>query len=158
MLKPLQQFICDTCEEIIESPKDGYLEWVHADGKAHSFHIVHHASRSPRKPGGDCYNHTAAQGRADVALVDFVGTAGLPRLLSFLDMGALHDPDRVRLMRIKDVREFVELMRRLSLPFYEEARLYWQRAVDDRFFDGVNEVWPYRSDHLQQLIKDYGDG
>jgi len=27
-LRPLKQFICDCCNEIIEQPEQGYLEWL----------------------------------------------------------------------------------------------------------------------------------
>ena len=28
MLKPLKQFYCDSCNQIIEKPKDGWVEWL----------------------------------------------------------------------------------------------------------------------------------
>jgi hypothetical protein len=55
-LRPLRQFICDACGEIIASPKAGWLEWrANADGHLEGFHIVHHMAASPRQPAADCY-------------------------------------------------------------------------------------------------------
>ena len=127
-LEPLEQWICDACGEVIETPGDGYLEWLSGDDhKAHSFRIVHHAPKSPRKPGGDCYAYTKASGRMDLDLDAHVGPSGLPHLLTFLDAGEYHQRD-YQGPEVRNVREWVELFRRLQLPYYEEARLYWGRA------------------------------
>ena len=48
-------------------------------------------------------------------------------------------------------------MRRLTIPYYEEARLYWSRAEADGFFDGANEVWLYMPHNLEALIERYRD-
>ena len=52
MLKPLEQFICDECGQVINSPKEGYVEresGTDANGKmfARGFRIVHAAYASP---------------------------------------------------------------------------------------------------------------
>jgi hypothetical protein len=51
-LKTLQQWICDTCGEIIADPSQGYVEWLTGEDRlAHGYRIVHHAPYSPiRKP------------------------------------------------------------------------------------------------------------
>jgi hypothetical protein len=28
MLKPLEQFICDKCSNVIEKPEEGWIEWL----------------------------------------------------------------------------------------------------------------------------------
>ncbi len=89
-------------------------------------------------------------------LDNFTGPAGIAMLLSFLDLGPLHDPDGENVPRLEDLREFAELMRRLVVPYYEEARLYWAVAETDGFFDGANEVWVYLPDTLKTLIEEYG--
>jgi hypothetical protein len=158
MLKPLEQWYCDYCGEVIASPREGYIEWLVEDDIADAFRIVHHASASPRRPGEDCYHHTAHRGRHDMHLDRCVGPAGLPYLLSFLDLGPVHDPDEEHTVRVRSVREFVEVMRRLTLPYYEEARTLWGIATEGGFFDGGgNEIWVYLPDTLKTLIKQYGD-
>ena len=56
-LKPLHQFICDECENLIEKIEDGWLEWLNPPDKpVHGFRIVHVAGASPRfNQGGNCY-------------------------------------------------------------------------------------------------------
>jgi hypothetical protein len=155
-LKPLQQWICDECGELIKEPRHGYLEWLSgADHKAHGFRIVHHAPRSPRKPEADCYRYARQAGRRDLDLDWFTGTAGIPGLLRFLDVGPYHEPT-YRGPEVLDIREWTELFRRLHLPYYEEARLHWEDALRDGFFDEANEVWVYLPETLKKLIEKYG--
>jgi hypothetical protein len=157
MLKPLSQWLCDRCGEVIRQPKDGYLEWIMDDEGAHSFKIVHHAPKSPLKPDGDCYHHTRHHHRRDMHLDLYVGPGGLAHLLPFLDLGRIHDPDEQHSPRVKNMREFVELMRRLTLPYYEEARVHWSTASEDGFFDSANEVWTYLPDTLKEIVERYGE-
>lgn len=157
MLRPLEQWICDQCDQIIESPKSGWIEWVNSgDYKAGGFKIVHHASSSPYHPKGDCYHYTHATGRADSHLEEFLGDDGIPNLLRFLDLGPYHDRNYSGPW-VRDIREFVELMRRLTIPYYEEARLYWREALGDGFFDGANEIWIYLPDTLKEIVDTYGN-
>ncbi len=157
-MEPLQQWICDTCRQLIQEPGHGYVEWLQRlDEPARAFHIVHHAPRSPLKPDGNCYQHTRARGRRDLPLREFVGPVGMVRLLSFLDLGEHHDPKRASLNQVHDMREFVEFARRLTLPHYEEARRYWNDAESDGFFDTGNEVWVYTPETLRRLAEKYRD-
>ena len=60
-------------------------------------------------------------------------------------------------MRVRDVREYVELMRRLALPYYEEARTLWGLATESGFFEGGgDELWVYAPETLKALIARYG--
>ncbi|RKY37458.1 MAG: hypothetical protein DRP78_01105, partial [Candidatus Omnitrophota bacterium] len=95
MLKPLQEWICDTCGEIIRSPHDGYVEWLsNNDKQQRGFRIVHHARCSPKYPSGDCYKYINKHPNHDsLALEDFVSINGLILLLDSLDKGSYHDPD-----------------------------------------------------------------
>jgi len=44
-LIPLQQWICDSCGGLIETPRDGWFEWYAGinDHVATGFRIVHHS-------------------------------------------------------------------------------------------------------------------
>lgn len=158
-MQPLEQWICDRCDVLIANVDDGWLEWISdsQNRKSHSFKIVHHISASPRRPNRDCYHYSGRRDRADNHLIHFVGPAGLANLLSFIDMGPYLDPDGENVPRVSDLREFTELARRLFLPYYEEARLYWPLAVEDGYFLGVNEVSMYLPDTLKSLVSRYGD-
>lgn len=88
-------------------------------------------------------------------LHEYVGANGLAKLLSFLDIGQI-DPDGMRGSRVHSTRELAEIIRRLMLPHYEEARLYWSAAEADGVFDGANESSPYIQGTLEGIIRDYG--
>jgi hypothetical protein len=157
LLRPLEQWICDHCGEIIESPEQGFLEWIRDENdKRYDFKIVHHAPYSPRRPSGHCYHHDDISGRQDLPLKHFVGGEGSAHLLSFLDVGPYHEEDYPG-PRVRDIREFVELMRRLTIPYYEEARLYWGRAMDDGFFGGASEVAMYHTENMKIIVERYGE-
>ena len=59
LMKPLKQFRCDTCGQLIESPVEGWVEWVwdRNTRNARAFRICHHVSFSPRRGPEGCYLH-----------------------------------------------------------------------------------------------------
>lgn len=162
-LQPLKQWICDRCGGVVES-KEGWVEWLNnAEEERHSnygFKIVHQASYSPRKPRGNCYHYEKTEAhvlRCDTYLTDFIGERGIVQLLMFIDMGPYRDK-AYRGPLAKDLREWAELVRRLTIPYYEEARFYMSRANADGFFDGANEISLYLPETLKEIIRRYGDG
>ncbi len=158
MLEPLnKQFICDRCDEIINNPAEGYVEWrVDQEGhKAYHYKIVHQYTFSNLKESHEgCYFHTWP--KADMPLSDFLGIEGMAELLSFLDGGKYHSPGKTH-TKVADMREFVEFARRLTLPYYEEARLYLSQAVHNGFIGGANEVALYLPATLKSVIREYED-
>ncbi len=153
--QPFQQWICDRCNKVINSAGEGYFEWLcTSDVHNHGFRIVHQTHYSPNQPSGECYHYTNDPNRSDLALSCLVGPAGIVKLLSMVDVGPHHDPD-YNGHRVGDFREFTEIFRRLHIPYYEEARLYWNSAHNDGFFNGMNEIQMYLPDTLQTLIRKY---
>lgn len=150
MLKPLQQWYCDTCGEIIECPKDGYVQFKRNDNQEiEDFIIVHHKSVSPRKnTQNGCYQY-----RSDDSLESFLGDHGKVELLSLLDPGPYHMPN-FRLF-VTDIRKWKDIFMRLQLPYYEEARRYWNRATSDGYFGDVNEIAIYTPEYLKRMIEYY---
>jgi len=161
MLKPLEQFICDTCGEIINQPKDGWIEWISTggkDGETHSFRIVHHFTTSPfAKPNNNgCYQHSKLNGAKDTHLDRFLNSdMKMAYILKFLDVGIFHNPE-YRGTNITDMRNYVETVRRLTIPYYEEARTLWDVAQQDGFFSDDNELIIYSVSKLKSLIEKYG--
>ncbi len=157
-LKPLEQFICDKCGEIINKPEEGWIEWIseinNDDYKVYGFKIVHHSLHSPLKRGG-CYHYTNHSGRSDSHLNHFLENC-IIQLLSFLDQGPYLSPE-YKGPRVKDMREFVKLTRRLTIPYYEEARLYFGEAESDGVFDGANPISFYLPDTLEYIVETYSD-
>jgi len=156
-LKPLSQWICDRCGEVIEGPPHGYLEWRRnrGDVRAFGFKIVHYKPYSPQRSEGGCYFYDGYPGRMGGSLAEFTGDHAMPSLLSFVDQGPIHEKV-YRGPMLVDYREWVELVRRLTIPGYEEARLYREQAVQDGFFAEMDERAAYRPDILRQLIGTYG--
>jgi len=50
-----------------------------------------------------------------------------------------------------NVTEFTEIMRRLYLPYWEEARLYWEKAYQDGFHDKCG----FSENDLISIIDEY---
>ena len=154
-LIPLQQWQCDVCGELIQRPEHGYLEWLnYSDGRRYGFRIVHHAPHSPRRANGkDCY-YTRAERGGDLDLPRFTGPVGLVKLLSWLDAGQEFDA-AYRGAGVADLREWVLLVKRLYLPYYEEARQYLPLAKESVEFGHINEAFFYSPDTLRSIIEAY---
>lgn len=161
----MTQFICDTCGEIINRPEEGWIEWISKSDfeketrEIHSFNIVHHYSSSPlATPHNEgCYQHSREPGRSDIHLNQFISdNYKMTNILRFLDIGPYHNPE-YKGTDITDMRQYVETVRRLTIPYYEEARLYWNKALEDGYFQDSNEIWIYGVQNLKKLIELYGD-
>lgn len=158
MLEPLKEFICDECGQIINSPDEGYVEWIEnedADGKpvVKGFRIIHNSACSPFKEKGreGCFKYAHTPGRCDIDLEYFLSNA--PQYLtSFLDLGFLHDPVGVVGSRIKDYKEFTNFARRLLIPYYEEARTHFSEVLADGEFCDNHEINIFTEDTLKQII------
>jgi len=147
-LIPLQQWICDKCGQVIVKPEDGWLEWLAAPHthRRRGFKIVHHTSASPRaEKHGDCYPYSNHPDRQNYHLEPFLGADGLARLSVWV-----YSPG------VKDLKEWVEMIRRLHVPHYEEARRCWKAAQSDGYFEGLVEEDRYSQDVLQGIIQQYG--
>lgn len=164
MLKPLTQFICDTCGEVINQPSEGWIEWLawmnDAENKfeAHSFKIVHHHAYSPlvNNTNNGCYQHDDAIAGCAEHLHQFIDeNYKTANLLMFLDAGPYDEPNYNGPMA-KHLREYIEFVRRLTIPYYEEARLYWNEALAGGYFAETNETRMYGVDNLLGVIKRYG--
>lgn len=148
-MKPLKEWICDTCHERV-SIKDGWLEWLNSRHEgAREFRITHNSSR--------CYKHTRHPDRADMHLDHFLGTNGLQVFLAMLDVGPVLDPDQDELPAVPERRSFVQAIRRLHIPYYEEARLYFDQARDEGWFMDCNEVAIFLPETCKRIIERYED-
>ena len=118
----LRQWVCDECRELIRKPEEGYVEWLtDKDNRLYyGLRIVHHAPASPRYPDGNCYRYTRKYGKNDLSLEQFLGAEGIVIMLSFINLSPLHDDFNAK-PRIKSSGEWVELFKRLQIPYYEEG-------------------------------------
>jgi len=151
-LKPLVQWYCDTCGEVIEKADDGWVEWVWKDRTNSGFRIVHHVGALP--DGRTCQRNRRTEGLADRGLKDFLGSYGQSLLLCMLDDGEIADPKHTRPLSV-DIREWLILFRRLNTPYYEEARLYMSKAKSDGYYNDWNQAAVFKDESLLELIKEY---
>lgn len=134
-LKPLAEWICDECGQRIRSASDGWLEWIHepAPGggyRTRSIRIVHHAPVSPRQPNADCYGLDGEEHESSMHLNYFTPTEAGPSGLMHVLESLVGDPrDRDTAVH---AQELAVILRRLYVPYYEEARLYFDRVAPDR--------------------------
>ena len=161
MLKPLEQFICDECGDVIKSPEEGYVEWVstqNEDGKwvSHGFRIVHAYYASPRRhmDKEGCYRYGMSRGRMDTDLKSYLQYVH-QEMFSLLDVGTVHDINGSTGCQITDFREYVDFFKRLTLPYYEEARLYIPQALADEFITDENEIYLYSETFLRKIVEEY---
>ena len=77
-------------------------------------------------------------------------------MFSLLDIGEFHDPSGSFICGISDFREFVEFFRRLTIPYYEEARLYFSQALEDGIIStDMNVILLYSEDILKDIVEKY---
>lgn len=154
-LAPLMQWYCDRCEGLIEKPKDGWVHWRRdKERNVYDIEIVHHRLASPREGDDGCY---AASPECDTHLDEMLGPLGIVRLLAMMDVGAHYDDEGRDVGKVKDVRNWVEVFRRLHVPYYEEARFHFDRARSGGDLEGMNEIGLYSERVLKHLVEAYGD-
>lgn len=147
MPEPLTTWFCDSCQEPITELNTALLAWDEdEDGRAREFLIVHknmngrqcdpQQSRSPRFSSSN-------------ELEECVGPNGLTELLSLLSPGPLAG-EQDGFPRVANFDQFVDVVRRLHTPWYEEARRRFDdESVRERY--DVNEVYPYQSEALRRI-------
>ena len=155
MLKPLEQWICDSCGEVIDGAKQGYVERKKTEDDAdlmYDFRIVHGAIYSPRHPHGNCLYSNSERG-GDTALDTCVGGTGVIVLTSWIDPGEWHEKKHSG-PSVKSLREWTTLFRRLHVPYFEEAHRYTDELEDERA-SGANEIYLYLPETLQRIIEQH---
>lgn len=155
MIKPLEQFICDKCKDVINSPKDGYVEFLsHKDETGEflqirsGFKIVHHNGHN------NCNYYERTIHQQTIPLQEFFGDNKFNLIFSFLDEGVYFSPAKPK-DKVHDLREFVEFCRRLTIPYYEEARFFFDLAKSKGHFDGENEISLYSSDKMKEIVEEF---
>lgn len=122
------KWTCDKCFQLIESVRDGWVEWLKVDDimndeasyTCEGLRLVH-AFRENRPKctyvGRELMPNVTT---SDGSLRGFVGGDGLMKLLS---MAAS--------TQFSNKSEVIELIKRIHVPGYEEARNYLQAAADE---------------------------
>ncbi|GIP63351.1 hypothetical protein J32TS6_19060 [Virgibacillus pantothenticus] len=148
-LKQKEQWYCDSCGEIINSAKEGMLEWdcltddeIGEDGlNTKNFRIVHHKGSSSFK---HCQTSNTVYNFCDGHLNWYTYSNGLSELLSFYNHKV-------------DSQELNEIIRRLHVDFYEEARIYIDKALEDGYEYDPYQTGHYSDEELLNLIEKYAE-
>lgn len=83
MLKPLKQWVCDVCGEVIEKPEDGYVVWNDDDEfRYFDFTVIHQ---------GRCDNDRLPN---SLPVTEFLGEQGITVLMSKLSLGPVINRNR----------------------------------------------------------------
>ena len=141
-LIPLKQWICDSCGEIIEKPEDAWFEW-YLDRNTSSetgFRIVHANRTSCRYDDRQLEQQNKSP--LDLPFSTVTWPDGLGALLYLTEHTSF-----------ADIKEFIDIVRRLHIPYYEEARQYWKQAEKDGLLDGSE----YTIKALLAIINRYGE-
>jgi hypothetical protein len=141
MLTPLRQWYCDVCDEVIENPETGYVIWKTDDRLLkYDFKIIH-------KARCDLDDH-----QCSMEVGKFLGLDGITRCLSFLSLGPVKATLGSTWQQVRDIDEFVDLVRRLQTPYYEEARrLFTEQELLERLSD-ASESFPYFSASCEKFV------
>lgn len=142
MDQPLTHWYCDVCNKKIDSVANGYIVWhdpaIPGQGP-HGFKIIHQGTC-------DIGGHNSS-----TALGDYLGADGLTQLLSHLSYGPIQQHQGTPAQ--PNSNEFVDFIRRLQTPYYEEARRKFGKSTVKQAFHGANEYYPYLQAQLIDIIQ-----
>lgn len=150
MPTPLTTWTCDTCGQEISRAEDGYVVWrpTSAASPQAGYRIVHKNNGN----GTTCDPGSQNGYQASRALPDFLGPDGLAALLAMLSPGPLKGPAGGDL-EVRDLDEWVDLVRRVQTPWYEQARVRFQDEQIQQDHADSNETWPYLPDTLRRIAE-----
>lgn len=133
-------WICDKCGKEIKS-EDGWLEWKKTGegdkGREYGFRIVHRI---------DCiYNQHKVYREENAIISDsdleyFMGPDGLMRLLELLSLEEVES------------EELLEIIKRIHIPGYEEARPYFNEAIHGYVFEPNTKPMYYSQNNIKAVI------
>jgi hypothetical protein len=119
---------CDICGQLISQPDQGTLLWLSRSNNGRrvgrDLRIVHRMIASPLGRPSGCYpnerQELATDGStiSDVPIDRMQGPDGLVRLLSMIEDGEIPS------------KQVTRMIMRLFVPGYEQAKPYFQKAID----------------------------
>ena len=139
-------WVCDECSGDVILDGMGLVVARHDSSDSRyllsDWKIVHKGKCDPESSAGYVFN---------VDVGSLVGLEGQTHLLSLLSAGPLNNSGPSN--RIGDLDAYVDIFRRLHMPFYEQARRRFDEPeVQDRFRDS-NQYQPYLPEILETVAK-----
>jgi hypothetical protein len=144
---PLSTWYCDVCGNSITDYKKGYVIWK-SNINGFGFKIIHQ---------GTCDQREYISSNA---LEQFLGPKGLSYCLKFLSAGPIihNNAGSSNMPDLPDMSEYADFVRRVQVPYYEQARRYFSDHDLLADYSDANEFYPYIPENLQSIIKKYGSG
>ena len=139
---------CDICGKrtvtcVSNDPNYGYVYWQADDPSTNyrNFVVAH------QKCGMSLQRETYNQ---SLPLESFLGDDGLTKIMSWLSVGkmALDRGDDGFTSKIGDYDKFVDFVRRMQIPHYDNARTSWNPHKDD---SARREDTPYKQETLKRI-------
>ncbi|MBB4127365.1 hypothetical protein GGR77_002679 [Xanthomonas translucens] len=151
-MKVSPPWTCDQCGRPINSVEDGWVEWLQRQvtpeqWQSHSLRLVHFHTASPFHDAGGCqHNERAWFARdksiiGDLPLSSFLGPDGLMTLLEFSSD------------RRFDFDVLIELIKRLHIPGYEQARNSFNSAISDGAFEPNTKPGFYSQSNIEDTLR-----
>lgn len=151
MRNPYSRFICDVCGKEI-NVEDAMLQWLQTPTEESKYHPfleeledIHICCN--REPCDRSYEQRALREKCHEQwnhLDYFVGVDGIDKLLTFPMERNI--PEKLQ-------QVFLEILRRLTVPHYEEARQYFSRAYEDQFIDDLDDYYEGHQTWSQNTLK-----
>lgn len=142
---PLDSWACDGCGQQITNPLQGLLTWRQTeDFRGYDSQLVHKNIEGRSCDPGDRNGFTSS-----LEIEYVTGLEGQAWLLSLLSVGPLKRPDNRP--RVDDFDSFVDVFRRLQVPWYEEARPHFDDEETHHHLADANEVYPYVPEVLERI-------
>jgi hypothetical protein len=137
-------WICDNCGKKINNIEEGWVEWLELkDGNGifnsyHGIRIVHSARCN--------YNQDLVYKKfraivGDMDLQSFSGADGLIDLLLFISEGYFDNKE-----------ELLEIIKRIHIPGYEEARLSFDEAIEEGVFEPNTKPGYYTQSNISAVL------
>lgn len=141
------KWYCDSCGEAITDPNLSLATWREdKDLRGYDYRIVH------KNTGGrSCDPGSPAGFRASTEVSNYLGADGLAELLAHLSLGPLIASSGDSLCRVADMDGFVDLIRRMQAPYYEEARRHFGCEAVRQEYGDANQMLPYTPRSLQHI-------
>ena len=139
--KMSERWRCDSCGQDIDSVKDGWVEWLKDidTQKLYGLRIVHQDERCMYN-----YRYEKSENNAsisDMHLSSFYSQDGLTYLMEMISDGQFKNNDEV-----------LEVIKRLFIPDYEVARLYFRDAISEGYFEPNTKPGFYKTSDIQRTM------
>lgn len=138
--EPFKIYVCDHCGGTMHAD-EGWLEWMD-DGQSWGWRIVHHRRK--------CMAYADLAECCDNYLPDFIQNKDQNFLGLVLREGAYGNIDNG--LRVKSYADFTDMLFRLTVPHYEQARQYFQEELENGMMSRRELMTP---DHLRKVICRY---